>query len=122
MTTKQEMNQPPAFKLLVLGDAKKFLDNLPEKARKKVEYNIRKIQMGEKDYELFKKLENSPIWEFRTTYDKKTYRLFAFWDTKEEAFVIVTHGIIKKTQKTPQKEIIKAQEIMKVYNELKYKK
>jgi phage-related protein len=36
--------------------------------------------------------------------------------------VIATHGIIKKTQKTPKKEIDKATELMKKYFEFKNKK
>ena len=39
----------------------------------------------------------------------------AFWDTEEETLVIATHGIVKKTQKTPLKEISKAEEIRKEY-------
>ena len=39
----------------------------------------------------------------------------AFLDTEEETLVIVTHGIVKKTQKTPLKEIAKAEEIRKEY-------
>ena len=46
-------------------------------------------------------MENSEIWEFRTLYNKTAYRLFAFWDKDKETLVIATHGIIKKTQKTP---------------------
>lgn len=42
-------------------------------------------------------------------------RLFAFWDKDKEAFVVATHGIVKKTQKTPLKEILKAEEIRKEY-------
>jgi len=50
-------------------------------------------------------------------YNNKTYRLFAFWDNAEEQSVLVvaTHGILKKTQKTPPKEIEKAEEIRKQY-------
>ena len=71
---------------------------------------------GEINNELFKKLENSDgIWEFRTKYSGIAYRLFAFWDTESETLVIATHGIIKKTQKTPSKEIAKAEAIMKEY-------
>lgn len=62
-----------------------------------------------------KKLENTDIWEFRTLYNRIVYRLFAFWDSDAETFVIATHGIIKKTQKTPSKEIAKAQEIRRQY-------
>ena len=62
-----------------------------------------------------KKLDDSDIWEFRSLYNKIAYRLFAFWDTKEETLVIATHGIIKKTQKTPPKEIVKAEKIRLEY-------
>lgn len=72
------------------------------------------------DKELFKKLENSEIWEFRTLFNGNCYRLFSFWDTETETLVIATHGIVKKSQKTPQKEIAKAEEIRKQYFELKH--
>lgn len=67
------------------------------------------------DSELFKKLDNSDIWEFRTLYAKTAYRLFAFWDTRSDTIVVATHGIIKKTQKTPAKEIAKAERIRDKY-------
>ena len=85
-------------------------------------YNIRRIQEGERNKELFKKLENSEIWEFRTLYNKLAYRLFAFWDKEEETLIIATHGIIKKTQKTPLKEIIKAERLrLEYFNNKKIK-
>lgn len=31
--------------------------------------------------------------------------IIVFWDTQTDTLVIATHGIIKKTQKTPKKEI-----------------
>lgn len=74
-----------------------------------------RVSGGEKNIELFKKLEKSEIWEFRTLYNGIAYRLFAFWDTEEKALVVATHGIIKKTQKTPSKEIAKAEAIRKEY-------
>lgn len=94
---------------------KSFLDNLGEKERSKIYYNIRKSQFIN-DNELFKKL-NDTIWEFRTLYNSKTYRLFAFWDKskKNDTVVISTHGILKKTQKTPTKEIEKAENIREEY-------
>lgn len=92
---------------------------IPKQAQKKVLYNIWRVTGGEKNKELFKKLENSDIWEFRTLYNGIAYRLFAFWDTEKGTLVIATHGIIKKTQKTPPKEIAKAETIMKQYFELK---
>ena len=103
------------FRLVLMDDAVDFLRALPVKARDKITYNIRRIERGERDSELFKKLEGSEIWEFRTLYNKMAYRLFSFWDTEKETLVIATHGIVKKTQKTPLKEITKAQEFRRLY-------
>ena len=80
----------------------------------KVAYNISK-SMVITDNELFKKLEGTEIWEFRTLYNGIQYRLLAFWDTEQETLVIATHGFIKKTQKTPAKEIAKAEAMRKEY-------
>ena len=43
-------------------------------------------------------------------YNKSAYRLFAFWDETEKSIIIATHGITKKTDKTPKKEINKAKQ------------
>ena len=91
------------LKVVLTEEAQAFLDAQPFKAQQKIYYNI------------FKKLENTEIWEFRTLYNGICYRLFSFWDTEEETLVIATHGIIKKTQKTPLKEIAKAEDIRKEY-------
>lgn len=112
----------PNFEIDLLPEAIEFLENLDDKTREKIYYNIKKSQFVT-DNELFKKL-NDFIWEFRTLYKSKAYRLFAFWDKNEEqeTLVIATHGIIKKTQKTPPKEIKKAEEIRKQYLAQKFKK
>lgn len=95
------------FTVELLEEAVEFIDRLEEKTREKVYYNIKKSQFVN-DRELFKKL-NEHIWEFRTLYKNKAYRLFSFWDntTEQKTLVIATHGIVKKTQKIPQKEIDK---------------
>ncbi|MCI7183958.1 MAG: type II toxin-antitoxin system RelE/ParE family toxin [Prevotella sp.] len=103
------------FRLALLEEAKKFLQSLPPQAYKRILYNIDRVAGGERNKELFKKLENSEIWEFRTLYNGIAYRLFAFWDTDMNTLVVATHGIIKKTQKTPSKEIAKAEAIRKEY-------
>jgi phage-related protein len=110
------------FKVEFLKEVFEFLDELDEKAREKILFNIDKAKV-KSDNTLFKKL-TSEIWEFRTLFNKKQYRLFAFWDKtdKKVTIVIATHGIIKKTQKTPKKEIDKATELMKKYFEFKNKK
>jgi phage-related protein len=110
------------FKVEFLKEAFDFLDELDEKARRKILFNIDRAKITT-DNTLFKKL-NSDIWEFRTLYNRKQYRLFAFWDKTNDlvTIVIATHGIIKKTQKTPTKEIDKATVLMKKYFESKNKR
>ena len=98
------------FEIEYLEEAISFLRSLDGKVAAKIMYL---------DKELFKKLGNTDIWEFRTLYNGIAYRLFAFWDSDIEALVIATHGYIKKTQKTPQKEIEKAIAIRKQYYENK---
>ena len=85
--------------------ASEFLSSLPEKAQKKITYNLLKVEGGEINKELFKKLDDTEIWEFRTLFNGVSYRLFAFWDTTSDTLIVATHGIIKKPNKTPQKEI-----------------
>lgn len=70
---------------------------------------------GVKDTRLFKKLEGSEIWELRTEYGSNEYRLFSFWDTRTDTLIVATHGIEKKTQKTPRREIAKAEQIRNQY-------
>lgn len=104
-----------------MDEAHEFLAKLDEKAREKIIYNIDKaIHLNDKD--LFKKLKDE-IWEFRTLYNKTHYRLFAFWDksSKTPSLVISTHGIIKKTDKTPDKEIEKAEQLRQQYIKFKNK-
>ena len=108
------------FNFVMLEEAKKFVLGLPKPAMKKVLYNVHRVADGERNVDLFKKLEGSDIWEFRTIYNGIQYRLFAFWDTRNNTLVIVTHGIVKKTQKTPAKEIAKAERIrIDYFNEKK---
>ena len=102
----------PLFKLIALKDAREFLDALPDKVREKILYNIRKVRFGVQDKELFKKLDDD-IWEFRTSCQGMAYRLFAFWDNDGETLVIATHGLLKKSQKTPQRDKDKAKAIRK---------
>ncbi|MDX9908450.1 MAG: type II toxin-antitoxin system RelE/ParE family toxin [Mariniphaga sp.] len=68
--------------------------------------------------QLFKKLKDE-IWEFRTLYQGLHYRLFAFWDKADsgKTLVISTHGIVKKTSKTPDSEIQKAKQVRSRYFE-----
>jgi phage-related protein len=103
------------FEVEFLQDAVKFMNGLDKKSQEKIYYNIRKAQITN-DPALFKKL-TATIWEFRTLCNQTYYRLFAFWDkTKgKNTVVLVTHGLIKKTGKTPKTELEKAEHIRKQY-------
>lgn len=103
------------FKVQFLQEAVDFIDSLDQKSREKVIYNIRKAQVTS-DKELFKKL-NAEIWEFRTLFNKTHFRLFAFWDTRnnKNTIVIATHGLVKKSDKTPKSDLEKAQRLRKEY-------
>lgn len=107
------------FKVVLMDEARSFLKSLPQDAQQKITYNFNKVAAGFSNVELFKKLESSDIWEFRTLYKGIAYRLFAFWDNEAETLVVATHGIIKKTDKTPAKEIAKAENTRKIYFENK---
>ena len=119
METIGNMNEK--FAIIFLKEAREFLLTLNEKSRDKIIFNIDKAKL-KNDKELFKKLKDE-IWEFRTLYNKTYYRLLAFWDRddKEKTLVLATHGIIKKTEKIPEKELEKAEQIRLKYFELKNK-
>lgn len=103
------------FKTEFYQEVRLFLRTIDQKAVDKIFQNIDLAEQTN-DPRLFKKLTDD-IWEFRTKYQNLQYRLLAFWDkTKsEDTLVLATHGIVKKTDKMPSKEIEKAKEIRKQY-------
>ena len=105
------------YEVQFLEPAKVFLDKLDNKSREKVIFNIWKSRETN-DPQLFKKLTGN-IWEFRTVFNNKQFRLFAFWDKfdNKKTLVIATHGMVKKTQKTSKNEIEKAEQLRKKYFE-----
>ena len=96
------------FKVEFLDDAVNFLSRIDPRAAKKILYDINKASFT-RDPVLLKKVAEE-IWEFRTRYSNKHCRLLAFWDKRESCntLIICSHGIIKKTRKVPEKELIKA--------------
>ena len=105
--------------VIFLPLAEEFVDELDAKAKKKLFWAIRKTKeriIGQ----WFTKLKNSDgIYEYRFDESNKFYRLFAFWDSdgESETLIVGTHGIAKKTNKTPKEEITKAERIKKEYFE-----
>lgn len=106
-------------KIIYSEEVDDFLSSLTDKPRNKILYNISLVAGGRIDNELFKKLGDTGIWEFRTSYAGVWYRILAFWDTKDDALIVTTHGFCKKSNKTPPKEIAKAIAIKNDYFEQK---
>lgn len=110
----EQMEATKKFEVIYSEEVIEFLNNLPAKAKAKVMFNVTRASYS-LDPKFFKKLEGTDIWEFRTLFNSIQYRLLAFWDKDENTMVITTHGFIKKTQKTPQQEIKKANDIRTEY-------
>ena len=109
------MELKPKYRIILSEEVDEFLESLPEKAREKILYNANLIALGITDKELFKKLEGTDIWELRTLYAGISYRVLSFWDTRYNALILTTHGFIKKSDRTPRKEIEKAERIRAEY-------
>jgi phage-related protein len=88
---------------------KEFLDSLPAKAAKKVTWVLNLLEdLDIVPSSYFKKLVNAEeIWECRIQFGSNTYRIFCFFIGN--SVVVLTHGLVKKSQKTPKQEIEKAQ-------------
>jgi phage-related protein len=113
MVTSQHMKR--LFQVKFLDDAVDFLSELEPKVVKKIIYNIDKVSYTQ-DPTLLKKLSGE-IWEFRTRFGNDHYRMLAFWDRHDsiKILIICTHGFIKKTNKVPHQEILKAGKVRDKY-------
>ena len=98
-----------------LEEAQKYIGLMPEKARRKMLYNISLVGLGVMDSRIFKKLSDSGIWEFRAEFESNEYRLLSFWDKTRSSIVVATHGFDKKTRRTPKQEVEHAEKIRNEY-------
>lgn len=103
------------FQTRFLEEADKFITELDAKTIRKVFYNIDLAEQTN-DPRLFKKLKND-IWEFRTLYAGTQVRFLAFWDKTDgnNTLVLATHGFVKKVDKVPANEIVRAVKIRDQY-------
>ncbi|MEQ8525727.1 type II toxin-antitoxin system RelE/ParE family toxin [Gracilimonas sp.] len=84
---------------------KEFLDSLPSKHAQKVTWVLELVEkLDQVPVQYFKKLKSTDdIWEVRARIGSHSFRLLGFID--DDAFVILTNGFSKKSQKTPKQEI-----------------
>lgn len=94
-----------------------FLDTLSDKQAEKILWVLRLVKsLDPVPKQYFKLLPNTDgIWEVRVQAGNDIFRLLGFWAGSQ--LIVLTHGFAKKTQKTPRKEIILAQQRRKVYLE-----
>jgi phage-related protein len=78
---------------------KEFLDSLPAKAAQKVTWVLRLLEdLNIVPSSYFKKLVGTEeIWECRVQSGSNTYRIFCFF--LGNSVVVLTHGLVKKSQK-----------------------
>lgn len=92
-----------------------FYNPLPQKVKDKVDYVLQIVISVQKiSTKFFKHLENG-IYEIRIEVENNIYRIFSFFD--DNKLVILLHGIQKKTQKIPRKEIEQAKKLRSMYYE-----
>lgn len=105
------------IEVALTDEADEFVEQLPAAVRKKFAKAFEKTEVGFQG-DWFKKLPSTgELWEFSADGPNHTYRLFAFWDSRSgtKTLIICTHGLDKKTQKTPKADIAKAERIRREY-------
>ena len=94
-----------------------FYNPLEKKLKEKVDYVLQIIISVERISTKFFKHIDDGIYEIRIEYKSDIYRIFSFFD--EGRLIILLHGIQKKTQKTPRKELDRAKKLRREYYEKK---
>ncbi len=90
-----------------------FMETLTEKEQEKVLYGLLLLKSQERLPKKFVKLIRDGIYELRTEFGGKIFRVFFIFDDGE--IVVLFNGFQKKTQKTPKGEIEKAIKIREAY-------
>jgi phage-related protein len=85
-----------------------FLDSLSGKVAQKIVWVLRLLEDLDKvPSSYFKKLIGTEeIWECRIQFGSNAYRIFGFFMDNS---VVLTHGFVKKSQRTPVQEIERAE-------------
>ncbi len=96
-----------------------FYDALTEKVQNKILWTFRVIEILEQIPEVYlKHIKNSTgLYEVRVQVGNNIYRIFCFFDI--DNIVVIGHGFQKKSQKTPQQQIERAEKIKREYYENK---
>lgn len=96
-----------------------FYQKQNQKVKEKIQYVFELIKQVDRVPEKFLKhlTGTNGLYEIRVEYQSNIYRIFCCFD--EGKLIVLFNGLQKKTQKTPQKGIDKAGQLMKEYFENK---
>jgi len=85
-----------------------FLNSLPGRVAQKIVWVLRLLEdIDVVPVSYFKKLRGTEdIWECRIQFGSNAYRILCFFLNNS---VVLTHGFVKKSQKTPAREIERAE-------------
>ena len=97
----------------------KFFDEQITKVKAKILWTLRIIEEIEHIPDIyFKHLKNtSGLYEIRVQVGNNIFRIFCFFDM--DNIVVIGHGFQKKSQKTPNQQIERAEKIKKEYYDSK---
>lgn len=96
-----------------------FYDDQTAKVQKKILWTLRVIEDLDRIPEIyFKHLEGTDgLYEIRVQSGSDIFRIFCFFDNNN--LIVIGHGFQKKTQKTPDRELERAEKIKQEYYEEK---
>jgi len=100
---------------------KEFFDSQSERVQDKIDHILFLIAISERiPFKFFRHIKGTNgLYEIRIEFEGNIYRIFCCFD--EYYLVILMNGFIKKSKRTPKKEINKALRIKNEYFEQKQK-
>lgn len=91
-----------------------FMEELNVKLRRKAIDSLSVLEeYGNELREPYSKSMGKGLFELRVTFGNDTIRIFYFFQT--DFNIVVTSGYVKKTERTPQRELSRARKYMKDY-------
>jgi phage-related protein len=92
-----------------------FFKTLDHEVKKKFNWTLKLISTVDRvPVKYFKHIEDTTgLYEIRVEYGSNIYRVFSFFDKGQ--LIVLVNGFQKKSQKTPKKEIEKAEKLKKQY-------
>jgi len=95
------------------GYFERFIETLSPKEKVKLDYIISLLETSERMPVKFIDYIREGLYELRMEYNGNIYRVFFIFDKGN--IVVLFNGFQKKTQRTPESEIIKALKIKEAY-------